>query len=38
MMKQGAKDQIEGEIHKVKGNVKKAVGQVTNNADLEAEG
>ena len=37
-MKQSTKDQIEGEFHKVKGDVKEKVGQVTNNPDLEGEG
>jgi uncharacterized protein YjbJ (UPF0337 family) len=37
-MKQSTKDQIAGELHKVKGSVKEKAGQVTNNPDLEAEG
>jgi uncharacterized protein YjbJ (UPF0337 family) len=37
-MKQSTKDQVAGEIHKVKGNVKEKAGQVANNPDLEAEG
>ena len=37
-MKQSTKDRLEGELHKVKGDVKKKAGQVTNNPDLEAEG
>ena len=37
-MKQSTKDQVAGGLHKVKGNVKQKVGQVTNNPDLEAEG
>ena len=37
-MKQGTKDRIEGELHKVTGTVKQAAGQVTGNPDLEAEG
>ena len=31
-------DQIEGKFHEVKGKVKQAAGQATNNPDLEAEG
>ena len=37
-MKQSTKDQLEGELHKVKGKVKEKAGQVTNNPDLEVEG
>jgi uncharacterized protein YjbJ (UPF0337 family) len=37
-MKQGTKDRIEGELHKVTGTVKQAAGQVTNDPDLELEG
>lgn len=37
-MKQGTKDQIKGQLHKVKGKVKEKVGQVTNDSDLEVEG
>ena len=37
-MKQSTKDQIAGELHEVKGNVKEKAGQVTNNPTLEAEG
>jgi uncharacterized protein YjbJ (UPF0337 family) len=37
-MKQSTKDQIAGELHKVKGNVKEKAGQVTNNPGLAAEG
>jgi uncharacterized protein YjbJ (UPF0337 family) len=37
-MKQSTKDKIAGDLHKVKGNVKEKVGQVTNNPNLEAEG
>jgi uncharacterized protein YjbJ (UPF0337 family) len=38
MMKPSTQDQIEGTIHQVKGAVKEKVGQVTNNAELTAEG
>ncbi|MGD0910084.1 MAG: CsbD family protein [Candidatus Acidiferrales bacterium] len=37
-MKQSTKDQIAGGIHKLKGNIKEKAGQITNNANLEAEG
>jgi uncharacterized protein YjbJ (UPF0337 family) len=37
-MKPGTKDKVAGTIHEVKGAVKEKVGQLTNNADLEAEG
>ena len=37
-MKPSTKDQIKGTLNEVKGKVKKKVGQVTNNPDLEAEG
>jgi uncharacterized protein YjbJ (UPF0337 family) len=37
-MSSGTKDQIQGKFHEVKGKAKKAVGQITNNPDLEAEG
>ena len=37
-MKQSTKDQVEGQLHEVKGKVKEKVGQVTNNPDLEVEG
>lgn len=38
MMKPGTQDQVEGELHKVKGKVKQVGGQLTNDPDLEAEG
>lgn len=38
MMKPSTNDQMEGKIHEVKGEVKKAIGQATNNPNLEAEG
>lgn len=37
-MKQSTKDQVEGQLHEVKGKVKEKVGQITNNPDLEVEG
>jgi len=38
MIKPGSQDQVEGKILNVKGKVKEAVGKLTNNPDLEAEG
>jgi uncharacterized protein YjbJ (UPF0337 family) len=35
-MNQSTKDEITGNLHEVKGTIKKKVGQVTNNPDLEA--
>jgi len=37
-MKQSTKDQLEGQLHEVKGKVKEKAGQVTNNPDLEVDG
>ena len=37
-MKPSTQDEIEATIHQVKGTVKEKVGQMTNNADLTAEG
>lgn len=37
-MKQSTKDQLEGQLHEVKGKVKEKAGQVTNDPDLEGEG
>jgi uncharacterized protein YjbJ (UPF0337 family) len=37
-MKSSTKDQVEGKLHEIKGNVKEAAGQVTNNPDLTNEG
>jgi len=37
-MKPGTKDQIQGNLHELKGKVKENVGQVTNDPDLAAEG
>ena len=37
-MKSSTKDQVEGKLHEIKGKVKEAAGQVTNNPDLTNEG
>jgi uncharacterized protein YjbJ (UPF0337 family) len=37
-MSTSTKDEIKGTFHEVKGEIKKKVGQVTNNPDLEVEG
>ena len=37
-MSTSTKDEIKSTFHEVKGEIKKKVGQITNNADLEAEG
>ena len=37
-MKPSTKDQVEGNVHGVKGKVKETVGQITNNPNLAAEG
>jgi len=37
-MKPSTKDQIEGNLHEVKGKVKEKAGQVTNNPTLRAKG
>jgi uncharacterized protein YjbJ (UPF0337 family) len=37
-MKPSTKDQIEGNLHEVKGAVKERVGRVTNNPTLRAKG
>ena len=37
-MKSSTKDQVEGKFHEIKGKVKEAAGQVTNNPDLTNEG
>jgi uncharacterized protein YjbJ (UPF0337 family) len=37
-MKPSTKDEVGGKIHEVKGAVKKKVGKLTDNPDLEAEG
>jgi len=37
-MKPSTRDQVEGKLHEIKGTVKKAAGQVTNNPHLMNEG
>jgi uncharacterized protein YjbJ (UPF0337 family) len=37
-MKSSTKDQIEGNLHELKGKVKEKAGQVTNNPNLTADG
>jgi uncharacterized protein YjbJ (UPF0337 family) len=37
-MKPSTKDQVEGKLHEVKGEVKEKVGKVINNPNLTAEG
>jgi uncharacterized protein YjbJ (UPF0337 family) len=37
-MKPGIQDEVEGKLHNLNGKVKEKVGEVTNDADLEAEG
>jgi len=37
-MKSGTHDQVEGNIHKVKGEIKEIAGKLTKNPDLEIEG
>ena len=37
-MNSSPKDQIEGTLHQMKGNVKDVVGQVSNDSSLAAEG
>ena len=37
-MKPSTTDQIQGNVHEIKGKVKEKVGQATNNPDLVAEG
>jgi uncharacterized protein YjbJ (UPF0337 family) len=37
-MKQGTKDELEGQLHEAKGKVKEKVGQVINRPDLETDG
>lgn len=37
-MKPSTKDKVQGKLHEVKGTVKAAAGQVTNNPKLEAKG
>jgi uncharacterized protein YjbJ (UPF0337 family) len=38
MMNPSTNDQINGDVHQVKGAVKEAAGRAANNPDLEAEG
>ncbi len=37
-MTQSTKDQIAGKLHELKGSIKEAAGQVTDNPNLTAEG
>ncbi len=37
-MKSSTEDQVEGKLHKAKGEIKETIGDVSNNPDLEAEG
>jgi uncharacterized protein YjbJ (UPF0337 family) len=37
-MKPSTQDQVQGKLHELKGKVKQAAGQVTNDPNLEAEG
>ncbi|HWR02766.1 MAG TPA: CsbD family protein [Humidesulfovibrio sp.] len=37
-MKSSTEDKVEGELHKVSGNIKEAVGKVTDNPKLTAKG
>jgi len=37
-MKPGIQDEVEGNLHKLKGKVKEKAGELTNDADLESEG
>ena len=37
-MKPSTRNQAKGELHAIKGKVKEAVGRLTNDPDLEAEG
>ena len=37
-MKPGIQDEVEGKLHNLKGKVKKKVGKLTNDPDLETEG
>jgi len=37
-MKTSTKDQVEGKLHKVKGEVKETVGELIHNPHLKAEG
>jgi uncharacterized protein YjbJ (UPF0337 family) len=37
-MKSGNRDNAEGKLHQVKGNIKEVTGKIVGNRDLEAEG
>jgi len=37
-MKSSTQDKVEGNIHKVKGEIKEKVGKLTKNTDVEIEG
>ena len=37
-MKSSTRDNAEGSLHKIKGTVKKTVGKIVGNTDLETEG
>jgi uncharacterized protein YjbJ (UPF0337 family) len=37
-MKTSTEDQIEGKLHKVKGEIKETIGELTRDSKLEAEG
>ena len=37
-MKTSTKDQVEGKLHKVKGEIKETVGKLVNDSHLKAEG
>jgi uncharacterized protein YjbJ (UPF0337 family) len=37
-VKSGTKDQVEGNFHKAKGNIKENIGKLSNNSELESEG
>lgn len=37
-MKSSSEDKAEGKVHEVKGGIKEAAGDMTSDADLEAEG
>jgi uncharacterized protein YjbJ (UPF0337 family) len=37
-MKSGTENEVEGQVHEVKGTIKEKVGQLTNDPDLEGAG
>jgi uncharacterized protein YjbJ (UPF0337 family) len=37
-MKPGLQDEVEGQLHRLKGKAKEKIGEVTNDADLADEG